>query len=214
MGAKDLLLDIAGAEIVMEVEPGLANPDDLRVRRQRDQLARREFRMIGRLMRMGPDRAPDPVMRLGDRPHRRELVEAGADRQHRADPGGAGARDHRVALGGEIRKIEMAMAVDQHRPLPSLRSRAPRSLRQSAGRCRAAWATRVPAASGVRVESRKAPRIGGHRELVEQPRRRRRAQRAASGSRDAASPRRGCRAPSRIRVGSVRRKAHGACSST
>ncbi len=33
---------------------------------------------------------------------------------HPLKPGGAGAFDHGIALGGEIRKIEVAMTVDQH----------------------------------------------------------------------------------------------------
>src|SRR5205807_727669 len=55
-----------------------------------------------------------------DRPHAGEFVKPGADRQHRPDPGGAGATDHFVALGGEIGEIEVAMAVDQrHLSSPS-----------------------------------------------------------------------------------------------
>ena len=37
------------------------------------------------------------------------------DRDHAADAGRARARDDGVELVGEVRKIEMAMAVDQHR---------------------------------------------------------------------------------------------------
>src|SRR5262249_7950873 len=37
------------------------------------------------------------------------------DRHHAADAGGDRTRDHRGPLFGEIREVEMAVAVDQHR---------------------------------------------------------------------------------------------------
>ena len=152
-------------------------------------------RVVGRLVRMRADRAPDIVIAsaIARTP---ELVEPGADRQHRPDPGGARAGDHRIALGGEIREIEMAMAVDQHRESPSpahsrrastKRGKIPRRRRQAMPR----------GGSGV-GQSREAPASRGHAELVEQPRPRS-ARRAASGSPDAARPRPACRAPSHAR---------------
>src|SRR6266702_115691 len=63
---------------------------------------------------MGADRAPNIGIGFRDRADPRKLVETGPDRQHRRDAGGAGPRDDRIALLGEIREIEMAMAVDQH----------------------------------------------------------------------------------------------------
>src|SRR5690348_1690755 len=57
-------------------------------------------------------------MSLGNRAHRRELVEPRAYRQHRIDAGGVGAFNDGLALGGEIWKIEMAVAVHQHVPSP------------------------------------------------------------------------------------------------
>ena len=118
MGAEDLFLDISRAQIVVEVEPGLANPDDFRVGSQGDQLLPAECGVILRLMRVHTDRAPNPVMRFGDRLHPGQLVETGADRQHRPDPGRSGARDNRFALCREIREVEVAMTVDEHQPCP------------------------------------------------------------------------------------------------
>ena len=71
--------------------------------------------MVGGLVRMRADRAPDVGIAVGDRPHSIELVEPGVDRQQRCDAGGAGAGNDRGALVGEIGEIEVTVAVDQHR---------------------------------------------------------------------------------------------------
>src|SRR5437868_323111 len=86
MDAEDALLNIAGAQIVMEVEAGLADADDFWVVRQREKLLGEQRGVIGRLVRVRPDRAPDPVICLGNRPDPVEFVEPGAYRQHRFDP--------------------------------------------------------------------------------------------------------------------------------
>src|SRR5262245_26906133 len=99
----------------MEVEASLANTNDFGMLRQCEQLLGRERGMIRGLVRMRTNGAPNPVIRLGDPKHSVELVEARANRQHRVDAGSAGAGDHRVALGREIGKVEMAMTVDQRR---------------------------------------------------------------------------------------------------
>ena len=99
MGAEHLLLRLARAVVVIEIETGLADADDLADARPARPARPRGRRMVGRFVGMGADRAPDIVIGLGDRAHRRELVEPRADRQHRADAGGAGAGEHRIALG-------------------------------------------------------------------------------------------------------------------
>ncbi len=114
MGAKHPFLHVARAVVVMKIEPGLADADNPLVRGEQGEIRGAQRRVVGCLVRVDADRAPDVGIRLGDRPHPGELIEAGPDRQHRPDPGGAGTRDDRVPLLGEIRKIEMAMAVDQH----------------------------------------------------------------------------------------------------
>src|SRR6516164_10349671 len=119
MGAENALLDIPWAQIIVEVEPGLADPDDLWMNGQRDQLLWSKRGVILRLVRMRTDRTPNSVIRFGDCTHSVELVEPGADRQHRLDPGRSGARDDRFALLSEFREIQMAMTVYEHRPLPS-----------------------------------------------------------------------------------------------
>src|SRR5690606_33267377 len=87
-------------------------------------------RLLGRTMWMHPDRAVDLAVRLRDRQHLRERLEAGADGLHEPDAGRTRPGEHRVALLGEPREIEMAVAIDQHRP----------SRRQSAGTRRTARA--------------------------------------------------------------------------
>src|SRR6202011_5242959 len=107
-------------QIVMEIEPGLADPDDLRMGREGNQLLRRQFCVILCLVRMGTYRAPHLLVSLGNRPHPGKLVEPRADRQHRLDPCRAGPRYNCGALREEIRKIQVAMTVDQHGPALAL----------------------------------------------------------------------------------------------
>ena len=107
MDAEHAILNIARAQIVMKIEAGLADADDFWMIRQREKLVGEQGAMIGSLMRVRPDRAPDPVISLRDRPHPVELVEPGADRQHRFDPGRPGAGDDGIPLGRKIGEIEM-----------------------------------------------------------------------------------------------------------
>ena len=69
MGAKHTLLDVARAQIVVIVEPGLADADDLGVLGQCRQTLRQQIGVIGGFVRMGADRTPDVVFTFGDRAH-------------------------------------------------------------------------------------------------------------------------------------------------
>ena len=100
--------------VVVVVEPGLADRHDLRMRRQPDQLVGGDVGLLGGIVRMRADRAIDLVMRLGDRKHAGKALHARRDRHHAADARGDRARDHRVALLGEVGKVEVAVAVDEH----------------------------------------------------------------------------------------------------
>src|SRR5260370_39664369 len=53
-------------------------------------------------------------MALGDRPHTLELIEPRADSQHARDARRPGTRQHACLVTGELREVEMAVAVDQH----------------------------------------------------------------------------------------------------
>src|ERR1700733_8092520 len=105
-------------------------------------------------MRMDADRAPDVGIAFGDRAHTVELGDLGADGDHRADPGGAGPGDDRVALLGEIREIQMAMAVDElHRRVRLSRPRY--------GETRL-WAVAMPSRPAPPCPRLRAPRNSGH----------------------------------------------------
>ena len=98
----------------MVVEPNFAKRDDVRMPRAGDQVGRRNVQFLVRIMRVCADRAIDIGKALGDRQHAGMAVDARRDRDHARNAGSASARDHGIDLRGKIRKIEMAMAVDQH----------------------------------------------------------------------------------------------------
>src|SRR5262249_13099946 len=91
------------------------DPDYLRMPRALGKLARGDIELLVGVMRMGPDRAEHVLEPLGDRQHLAMPAHAGRDRYNFRQTGGLRPRDDRIELGGTIRKIEMAMAVDQHR---------------------------------------------------------------------------------------------------
>src|SRR6185312_4766994 len=95
--------------------PGLADGNDLLVLRQADQRRRIDVALLGRLMRMGPDRAEHLWVFLCNRSELRQSLHPGRDRDDTPDPSRPRPLHHRVQLGREIREIEMAVAVDQHR---------------------------------------------------------------------------------------------------
>ena len=127
--------------------------------RQREKLVGEQGAMIGSLMRVRPDRAPDPVISLRDRPHPVELVEPGADRQHRFDPGRPGAGDDGIPLGRKIGEIEMAMAVDQpEAPAPGHYGTASSTKR---GKIASGFGNRVPGASCASANAKKSRAASG-----------------------------------------------------
>jgi hypothetical protein len=69
-------------------------------------------------MRMRADRAEHRIERLSDRQHLGEPPHARRDRHHPPHPRGERPRDDARALLGKLRKIQMAMAVDQHAGSP------------------------------------------------------------------------------------------------
>ena len=97
----------------MEIETGFADPDDFGMLRQSDQLLCEELVVICRFVRVHANRTPDPVIGLRDRAYPRELVEPCTDRQHGFDPRRPSTADHGITFCREIRKVEMAVAVDQ-----------------------------------------------------------------------------------------------------
>ncbi len=121
VGPEHPRLDVARAEIVMEVEPRLADADDLGAARQLAQGIHAKRRIFLGFVRMRPDRAPDVLMGHGhgvDRLEGRDLV---ADGQHQLHARSAGALDHVLAVGVELMRMQIDVAVDQHLGRPPKR---------------------------------------------------------------------------------------------
>src|SRR3984893_6273952 len=114
MGAENPRGNGAWVFVVMIIEPGFANADAFRVPRQLDQAILRHFGFFMRVMRMRPNCAKDVLVGFGDEADRTKSFSAGRNGDHPLKPGGAGAFDHGIAFGAEIRKIEVAMTVNQH----------------------------------------------------------------------------------------------------
>ena len=114
MGAKALFLRVARAVVVVIVEPGLADRHHFRMPRDAGELIAADVELFMGVVRMRADRAKNIGKALGDRQHLRVAAHPRRDRHHAADAGRARPRNHGVEFGGEIGKIEMAVAVDQH----------------------------------------------------------------------------------------------------
>src|SRR5688500_11324382 len=71
--------------------------------------------LLRRLMGMAPDGAVDFLEGLSDFTHLVEPPGAGPDRHHPADPCPLRSCHHFIPLLGEIREVQMAVTVDQHR---------------------------------------------------------------------------------------------------
>src|SRR5262252_7225507 len=106
----------------MVIESSLSNRDHLGMARAPDQLIGGDVQLLVRMMRMRADRAVDIWKTLGDGEHLGVALDPRRDGDDARDAGRARARDHSIELAGEIGKIEMAVAVDQHQlcALPSL----------------------------------------------------------------------------------------------
>ena len=125
MGAKAPLLRVARAVVVVIVETRFADRHDFRMPRVGDEIVHCYVQLLVRVMRMRADRAIDVRKTLRDRQHAGKAPHARRDRDQRAPSPPPRARiDDRVNLAGKIRKIEMAMTVDQHRSVALLLSGA------------------------------------------------------------------------------------------
>ena len=116
--AEDRLLHLARREVVVVVEPDLADRADQRRRVEPGRHRGGRRRRVGgedvRLVRMHTDgeahRVPGPGHLLANRPL--AVVLGGKDHQRAIDAGAAGPGNHRVAVGGELLAGEMAMTID------------------------------------------------------------------------------------------------------
>lgn len=120
VGAEAPLLRCARTVLVVVVEPGFAEPDNLRVLGHADQVLGGDLlRLAGRLVGMDADGAPaDVIETFRKRQHPIEARDVGADGQHHVDARFARPVNDAVEVVGKLGKIEMAVAVDQHRDQP------------------------------------------------------------------------------------------------
>jgi hypothetical protein len=115
--AEHLGLDVARAQVVVEIEAALADAHHPRVGGHAHQGGGVEVGGLLSLVRMGADRAPD-VRLVGQGAHGRIVGHPVADVDHQGDAGGAGAGDDRRAVRVELRRMQVDVAVDQHRVRP------------------------------------------------------------------------------------------------
>ena len=120
MNAEARLLVVPGAVVIVEIKPGFADAHHFRMAGQFNQFPNRCPGLFSGVMRMNADGAINVVVGLGDRLDPVELGQPGADGHHMPDAGGLGALEHGRQFFGEVRIVQMAMAVDEHKaPYPA-----------------------------------------------------------------------------------------------
>jgi len=112
--AKAALLGLRGAVLVEIIQPRFAQCHDLGMPRQLDQFVGGYIFLIG-VVRMGADRAIDIRKALGDRKELAETPHPGRNGDDEPDPCGRSAGHDAVEIVGEIRKIQVTVAIYQHR---------------------------------------------------------------------------------------------------
>ena len=114
MIAQTLYLRAARASFIMIIKPGLADRYHLWMPRQSDQLFSRDIELLMRIVRMRSHRAIDLRKSLSDRPHLRMPLYPGRDGDHAGNTGFLRTAHDRIQIMGKLRKIEVAVAVDEH----------------------------------------------------------------------------------------------------
>jgi hypothetical protein len=92
----------------------VADGDHLGMPRARDEIGCRDVELFVGVMRVRADRAEHVRETLSDRQQSVLPPHAGRDRDDPPDAGVARAAYDAVEVVGEVRKVEMAVAVDQH----------------------------------------------------------------------------------------------------
>src|SRR5262249_49700753 len=108
-----LYLRLPRAALVVVVEPGLSDGDHLGMAGAADQLVDGDVKLLVRVMRMRANGAIDIGKALGDGEHLCVSFDARGDGQDARDSGRPRTGDDGVELAGRVRKVEMAVAVDQ-----------------------------------------------------------------------------------------------------
>ena len=112
MAAKAALLPFHRTVVAEIIETSFPDRDNIRVLHE---VRGRDVGFLVGVVRMRADRAEDVVIGLSDPADFRELMDLGADGHHPHDAMFAGTRNDGIAFGREVRKIQMTMAVHQHR---------------------------------------------------------------------------------------------------
>ncbi len=107
-------LRLGRAVLVVVVEPRLADGHHLRVLAEADDLVGRDAALLVGVVGVRADRAVDVVVRVGDVEQDGQLADARRDGHHDADARCLGAGDDALAVGDELREVEVAMVVDEH----------------------------------------------------------------------------------------------------
>ena len=112
MSAKETLLDIAGAVVVMKIQAGFAQADNFRMLGQLDQALRRDLRFITGVMRVNADGAKDVLKLLGNGQDGVKLGDTGANGDHMADTGVGGTGHDVVHFAFEVGEVQVTVAID------------------------------------------------------------------------------------------------------
>ena len=116
MGPEHRRLHIARAEVVVKIQPAFADAHDPGPSGQFNQPVGSQIDVILRLVRMGPDRAPDVLMRHGQTMGGLEGRQLVRDLDHQLDAGLTGPGDHGIAVLIKLGSMEIDVAVDDHPP--------------------------------------------------------------------------------------------------
>ena len=124
MREKHLSLHLPRARVVVIVEARFADCDAAGMERKRRERLNRDVRLLRGVVGMGADCEVDLRVRLGHRAVRLDSRHVSRDRHQAADTCRGGGGQHVGQSPGEIRKVEMAVGVDQHgingHPAPGL----------------------------------------------------------------------------------------------
>jgi hypothetical protein len=115
MGAETALLRPWRAVVIEIIQPRLAQRHHLGMAREFDQLGGGNAVFFVGVMRMGADRTIDVRKPLGDLDQFGKPPHPRRDGDHASNAGGSGPRHDAIEVVGEIGKVQMAMAIDQHR---------------------------------------------------------------------------------------------------
>ena len=100
-------LYVAGAEVVVVIEPCLTEANDLGMAGELHEIGRRDIGLFGRMMRMSADSAPDIVMGFSDRQHLADLFSPCTDGNHKADARLLGAREYAIEIFNEAVALQL-----------------------------------------------------------------------------------------------------------